>query len=287
MFGNNSTNPNNDTMIQNCPNESVSCVKWSPIEDILLVAAWDGSLGLYKDKPLTQIRVNSPILCGSWRPDGQQALVGACDNFAYLWDIQSNQTRQCALHQAAVKCCAWVDQKMIITTGWDCTIKYWDITKNTGQSEGTINLPERVYCMDFANGILAIGCADKKVRVYDVRNPTNCAKEMETTLIHQFRCLTLFPQQDGVAIGSIEGRVMIQTFNDPSKTFAYKCHRNNDNIFPVHVIKFHQFGTFFTGGGDGSIIFWDKDNKAKLGTLKSCHLPIVDADFSRQFNLLA
>jgi WD40 repeat protein len=46
--------------------------------------------------------------------------------------------------------------------------------------------------------------------------------------------------------------------------FAFKCHRDGADIYPVSSIAFHPFGTFATTGGDGTFCFWDKDARQKL-----------------------
>jgi mRNA export factor len=48
--------------------------------------------------------------------------------------------------------------------------------------------------------------------------------------------------------------------------FAFKCHRDGSDIYPVSNIAFHPFGTFATTGGDGTFCFWDKDARQKLKT---------------------
>jgi len=284
----NNNNPNNDVMVQNSPADSITAVKWSPSSNIFACTAWDGSVTLYETQPKAQQKMNAPLLCCDWRPNGSQLAVGACDNSAYIWDVQSNTQKQFAPHQASVKCIKFADQNIVITGSWDRTIKYWDLSKNPTQPVCTVNLPERVYCMDYFNGMLVVGCADKKIRVYDVRNPSNCHKEVTTTLKHQFRCISIFPDSTGFAVGSIEGRVMIHTYGNSNKTFAYKCHRDDNNIYAVHAIGFHkQIGTFFTAGSDGAVLFWDKDHKQKLKTLQKCRMPIVAADFNNDCSAIA
>jgi len=291
MFGggmSNNNNPNGDVMLQNSPGDSISAIKWSPTDNMFACTAWDGSVTLYEQQPKAQQKLSAPALCVDWRPNGKQVAVGACDNNAYLWDLQSNQQSKFAPHQASVKCIKFADNNIVITGSWDRTIRYWDLSKNPSQAICKVDVPERVYCMDYHNGMLVVGCADKKVRVYDVRNPNNCQKEVTTTLKHQYRCISIFPDSQGFAVGSIEGRVMIHTFNNSAKTFAYKCHRDDQNIYAVHAIRFHKgIGTFFTAGSDGSILFWDKDHKQKLKTLGKCRLPIVAADFNKDCSAIA
>ena len=46
---------------------------------------------------------------------------------------------------------------------------------------------------------------------------------------------------------------------DNSKNFAFKCHRENQDIYAVNCITFHPtYGTFATTGSDGTYNFWDK-----------------------------
>ena len=43
------------------------------------------------------------------------------------------------------------------------------------------------------------------------------------------------------------------------------CTRRADTVYPVNTIAFHPlFGTFATGGCDGSVCVWDGDKKKKL-----------------------
>ncbi len=52
------------------------------------------------------------------------------------------------------------------------------------------------------------------------------------------------------------------------KRYAFKCHRSNDIVYPVNAIAFHPtFGTFATGGCDGTTVTWDGLNKKKLTVL--------------------
>jgi cell cycle arrest protein BUB3 len=64
-------------------------------------------------------------------------------------------------------------------------------------------------------------------------------------------------------MGSVEGRVAVEWVDGRPldnnnttmpKDYAFKCHRRNDLVFPVNCIEFHPvYGTFATGGGDGTV----------------------------------
>jgi len=103
-------------------------------------------------------------------------------------------------------------------------------------------------------------------------------------LAYQIRSLSCFPDGSGFAAGSIEGRVSINVaseFQLPASTtakqsFAFKCHRIAlesdqrkrsdimERAYPINDISWHPNGTFLTAGGDGKIVFWDKDVKQRL-----------------------
>lgn len=115
---------------------------------------------------------------------------------------------------------------------------------------------------------------------------------MDSPLRFQTRCVSCFPDNQGFAIGSIEGRVGIQYFQEDSvsgkKNFAFKCHRENADIYAVNSIAFHPtHGTFATSGSDGTHHFWDKDSKQRLAQFKKVDAQIVSTAFNRDGNAFA
>ena len=98
--------------------------------------------------------------------------------------------------------------------------------------------------------------------------------------------LYFFVSTVGYAIGSIEGRIGLEYFsevqakaqaqqrpNSPkptnTKSFAFKCHRDNKDIFCINSIDFHRYNTFCTGGSDGVFSFWDKEARARLSSFEA------------------
>ena len=72
------------------------------------------------------------------------------------------------------------------------------------------------------------------------------------------------------------------------KKYAFKCHRVNDTVYPVNTIAFHPtFGTFATGGADGSVVTWDANNKKKLCSIAKCPTSIACLAFNHDGTQLA
>ena len=119
--------------------------------------------------------------------------------------------------------------------------------------------------------------ADTDNNAIDIASSAKILLTRDSSLKYQTRCIKFFnPNPYGIAIGSIEGRVAIEYLNDigipipddnKKKKYAFKCHRsvNNDTIYPVNDIVFHpRYGTFATGGADGTVVTWDGNNKKKM-----------------------
>ncbi len=72
------------------------------------------------------------------------------------------------------------------------------------------------------------------------------------------------------------------------KRYAFKCHRSNDIVYPVNAIAFHPtFGTFATGGCDGTIVTWDGLNKKKLTVLPKVPTSVAALAFNSDGTELA
>jgi mRNA export factor len=134
--------------------------------------------------------------------------------------------------------------------------------------------------MDVRGAAMVVGTADRKLSVYDLSQGANFAviNQYDSPLNYQTRCVRIFSDVSGFAIGCIEGRVAIENFRELGKkstqyeksaNFVFKCHRNkaqdkSSDIFPVNDISFTHLNTFSTVGSDGVINFWDKDERHRL-----------------------
>eukprot|EP01095_Lingulamoeba_sp_RSL-Kostka_P011292 TRINITY_DN4257_c0_g1_i1.p1 TRINITY_DN4257_c0_g1~~TRINITY_DN4257_c0_g1_i1.p1 ORF type:complete len:352 (+),score=112.35 TRINITY_DN4257_c0_g1_i1:95-1150(+) len=282
-FGNNNNrnNPNNDSVIQNALNDSISSISWSPNSNFFVASDWGGTVRCWQvdgnsceseAKAEKMHNDGIPILDTAWTGDGKNVFTAGCDNQVLHWELGSNTMNQIAEHDAPVKCVEWIEEMNLLVTGsWDKTIRYWDVRQNN--CAHTQNVPDKVYSMDVRHPVLAVATAKKKIEIYDLVSPDKPFRQSNSSLKHQSRCIAIFPDQSGYALGSIEGRVAINHIVDNlrDKDFAFKCHRQNGkagkgcDIYSVNVLAFHnQFGTFATCGADGEFNFWDKDSKQRL-----------------------
>ncbi|ODV95329.1 hypothetical protein PACTADRAFT_50064 [Pachysolen tannophilus NRRL Y-2460] len=241
----------------------------------------------------------APVLSTRWSADGTKVISGGCDKAVRLYDIQSGQQQQIGIHDAPVKSVRYVEvtnsnQPVVVSGSWDKTLKYWDM--RTPQPIATINLPERVYAMDSSQKLLVVGTAERHVIIIDLNNPQAIFKQTMSPLKWQTRTICCYPQGNGYALGSIEGRCAIQYVDEQDEAnkagFSFKCHRDikqrESIIYSLNSISFHPiYGTFCTASSDGTFNFWDKDARHRLKGFPNCKATISTTAFNRNGSIFA
>mmetsp|Transcript_20796 Transcript_20796/g.58572 ORF Transcript_20796/g.58572 Transcript_20796/m.58572 type:complete len:360 (-) Transcript_20796:41-1120(-) len=288
-------NTNQSAVVPEPPSDGVSCLTWSPAQNILAAGSWDKSVRVWEVSPngiapRMAYQHEAPVLCCGFSRDGQRLVSGGADGKVKMKVLQTQQEQQIGQHDSAVKEVFVVDDmNMVISGSWDKTLRFWNCQQPTPIA--TLQLPERCYSMDMKWPLLVVGCAERHLLVYNLQtiqqNPAPY-KQGQTALKMQTRTVCCFPDRTGYAVGSIEGRCSIAYIEDTSKNFAFKCHRSNEEIFAVNTIDFHPtMGTFATGGGDGTFIFWDKENRQRLKQFNSCNYPVTAGKFNAVGDLFA
>lgn len=152
---------------------------------------------LYKSSP----ECSSLAVLVYFFQDGNKIISCGADKAARLYDVSTGQQSQVAAHDAPIKNLRWIDQNggILATGSWDKTVKvsnsseasaekhgkrsltlfhcrprlqYWDLRQS--QPIATAQLAERCYTMDFAWPYLVVGCAERKIQVFDLsQNPSN------------------------------------------------------------------------------------------------------------------
>ncbi|CAM9478127.1 unnamed protein product [Chrysoparadoxa australica] len=299
-----------DYQIPSPPSDGVSSLTFSPQGNLLVAGSWDSNVRCWEVNaqqgqaaPKAETKHDGPVLCTSFSGDGQTVFSGGCDKVIKMWNLgqAGSPAQTIGQHDAPVRCVHFVPEMNLLASGsWDETVKFWDARQP--QPTHTIKLPDRCYAMDVRGPMMVVATARRNILVYNLGN--NCALESQSmsTLKYQTRCVSIFPDQTGFAVGSIEGRVSIEYFNElrtpgnpppDKKQFAFKCHRENTNIkdqaqvFAVNDISFHPYGTFATAGADGTFHFWDKDSRQRLKAFPKVNNTISCATFNPQGNLFA
>lgn len=203
------------------PPECISSLAFSPVADHLAVGSWGPDVRIYDIglQGQSQGRALAPhpgtVLDLCWTKDGTKVISGGTDNTARMFDLISGTSTQVGQHDGPIKCvrCFDMPQGVILATGsWDKKLKYWDLRSPVPLA--TVELKERCYTMDVRNQVLAVGTAGRHIQIFNLSNPMTPFKTVPSPLKWQTRTIAMFPDADGYALGSIEGRVAIQNINE-------------------------------------------------------------------------
>ncbi|RHY44832.1 hypothetical protein DYB26_011103 [Aphanomyces astaci] len=269
-----STAPVEEVHLQPSPSDGISCVRFSPdASDWLLASSWDKSLRLY-DVPSNRLRlkvdVDHALLACSFGATRTQAFSGGVGGLVGYHDLEvANSTTKLGSHDKAaahIRYSAATGQ--VFSGSWDGTVSAWDPRSTTQTTH--LKQSGKVYAMSTKENLLVVGLSTKRISLYDIRRASAPIQDIDSPLKYQIRCIELFPDAQGYAIGSTEGRVALEYVDAARKGYAFKCHREKISdsetyVFPINAIAFHpRFGTFATGGCDGMINVWDGENKKRI-----------------------
>jgi mRNA export factor len=266
----------NDCNVPQAGNDGISSLNWSSSANFLISTNWDSGVrcwevqeqgGQIRASPKAQVNHegNAPVLDSCMSADGSTVFSAGADKAVRMWRLgetpPNNLATQIGAHDAPVKAVAFIpSSNLVVSGGWDRQLKFWDLRSPT--PVGALEMPERVYDLDVRGNLMVVVTAARHVVTFNVggAQPVEHSRK-ESPLKHQTRCVSVFPDQTGFAVGGIEGRVGVQYVHKvPNKdNFAFKCHRQDSNVFSVNAMAFNNtYGTFATVGSDGVVNFWDK-----------------------------
>lgn len=289
-----------ETELHQPPTDGISSLAFANTSDMLLVASWDKAVRMY-DARKNQLRFKyehkAAVLDCTFSHDDSLGFSGGLDRNVVMVDFKSGQQTILGTHEKPVKCVEFhADTGLCISGSWDETVQTWDPRASKALA-GTINAGGKVYAMDISSQRLVVGTSANQVLVYDMRNLMAPEQTRQSPLDHQIRAIRCFPNNEGFALSSVEGKVAIEYFDLSAKTqkrkYAFKCHRKvlpdqTQMLYPVNAIAYHPtFGTFATGGCDNVVNMWDGENKKRICQYPAYPSSVAALDFNHDGSLLA
>eukprot|EP00917_Polyrhabdina_sp_WS-2016_P000213 GHVP01000408.1.p1 GENE.GHVP01000408.1~~GHVP01000408.1.p1 ORF type:complete len:338 (+),score=52.24 GHVP01000408.1:758-1771(+) len=285
-----------DTEILPAMNDTVSELSSSSTSDLLAASTWSGLLRVYEVNQAggsvqrIEQAYSQPVLTCQFSPDGSKIASAGAEKTVKLIDIATSQTHEIPEgHTSPIRCLKWFDSNIIITGGWDRSIRYWDL--RTNGKIGEVALPDRCYAMDTKNGLFAVATAERHICLFNMQDPFKIYKQTESPLKWQTKSISCFNNGRGYIIGSIEGRCQIVDIdpNSPSSnTYPFRCHRIVNDVYPVNSIITvpGRDGIALTGGADGSIGVWNYSTRTKIKELKGLNYPVTSMCFNKSVEKL-
>lgn len=264
------------------PTDSVSCIAFNLENTHFAVASWDGSLRVYRLPYYASPGSNCTF--EKAYPLGKPVISCCYFNgmlFAGLVDgslvaVESGNTIKA--HESIIKGIQNYNNQFFVTGSFDGTLKFWDF--KSPSPIHSISLPAKVYSMELKDSFLVVALSDKTIITYDMKN-VNQPTVFPTKMLYSLRCVACHKDSDSFATGSVEAKVEVFSRSCPSKKLAFRCHRVDNKLYSVNVIRFYPNDSdlIVTGGADGSLVWFDRMNRSKLFT-KDFGIPITAGEFS-------
>ncbi|CAI2374228.1 unnamed protein product [Moneuplotes crassus] len=313
----NKTTEKEDQYCEKGPEDTISKIQFSNVTRLeenprfISCSSWDNMIKVWElDKSYLKIDIkhvgetsmDAPVLSHCWDPENA-VLFGACaDNKVKMWDVGKDTITQVAEHDYCANNVFYCfENNILITTGWDGHIKFWDLKDNKPVFDIDLS-PLKIWTASYQYPCL-VGClSDNTIFAYHMdhitkKNQSKPDLETDSPLKFQTRSVEAFPDGDGYIVTSIEGRCGVKNIDwnyisrKQSEDFNFKCHRKNNtanDVYPVHQVSFnYKFKTFATCGGDGTYTIWDKDKRKRLKISGGCDSPITAVKMSPNGGMLA
>ncbi|CAK9308587.1 unnamed protein product [Citrullus colocynthis] len=277
--------------------EAISRLQFAPQSNNLLVSSWDSSLRLY-DVANSILRLETPseaALLDCCFQDESLAYSAGSDGFIRRYELQSGIFETVGKHDDSVTHIRYSDRTcQIVTAGLDGKIQLWDSRKEKSLSF-VRNIGSDVVSMSLSgfNLIVASGAC---VYVLDLRNLEKSIQLKDSYMKVPVACVSSVPYGEGVAVGSVDGRVALDIAcldQTDDIRYIFRCHpkskaaRNhlesvNDIVFnPIH------HGAFATGDNAGFVGIWDFQRKTRILELPRFPNSVASLSFNRGGELLA
>lgn len=274
-------------------NEVLSVVKFLK-DDILLSSYYNNNVEL---RSIVQEpdSLSAPVLANIVAPDviscvqqteSNSILVGLNDGTLRYLDLENTKVSEPILQASdegvGINFCKKIENNMIVASSYEGSI--WLVDPRSPAKLFRYNTSGRIFALDTTSRYVTLGKSGQEVEIFDIRRLDSSLMVRLTGLRYQITSLKTFPDGEGYAIGSIDGRISIDAFNelqDASKRkFAFKCHRQKDSasgvdhVYPVTALTFHpKYDTLFTSGGDGHVCIWDWGRRKRVKQLPSAPAP--------------
>eukprot|EP00903_Cladosiphon_okamuranus_P014161 g13160.t1 len=285
----------NEILLNDPPTDGISSVCFAPASDLLLASSWDSTLRLYDARQNLSKRVipsKMAQLDCCFKDSAATGFCGGLDKQVKQVDLETGTVTALGSHDKPVRCVEYnASTGTLLSGGWDSKLNSWDPRSKQALVQSR-QAPGKVFTMSVSDRRAVIGTSNRHIWVYDMRSLAEPEQRRLSSLKFQTRCVRVFPDQEGYAVGSVEGRVAVEYFDTSRESqdnkYAFKCHRKGDKVFPVNAMAFHPtYGTFATGGCDNMVNIWDGKNKKRLWQSNAYSTGIASLAFNHDGTRLA
>ncbi|KAF6171752.1 hypothetical protein GIB67_007273 [Kingdonia uniflora] len=200
--------------LENPFGDAISRVRFAPQSNNLLISSWDSTLRLY-DVDTSLLRLESPMevaLLGCCFKDESIAFSIGADCCVRRHDFHSGICSTVGNHDDLATCVEYSEEtSQTISAGLDKKIMSWDMRLKNG-IRNSKDVGGEVESMSLF-GIYLLVAIGASVYKYDLRKLEAPMHKEESSMDYRIGCVRSFPNCEGYAVGSIDGRVSLEFLN--------------------------------------------------------------------------
>ncbi|KAK4041158.1 WD40-repeat-containing domain protein [Parachaetomium inaequale] len=302
------------------PKDAISSLVFSPFASRrMLVSSWDKNVYLYEVADGAEeanlvgtFTHRAPVMDVCFGADDNEAFLAGMDHQVNRLNLTTGEQTVMSTHGAPVRCVVYSSEhSLLISASWDSTLHVHS-TRNPSQKPLSIPLPGKPHALAASPTKLVVAMTARLVHIYDLptltstlsspnpQQPPQPWQQRESSLKFLTRAVACMPNDAGYSTSSIEGRVAVEWFEDSAESqarkYAFKCHRQaapeeeggGDVVYPVNALAFHPvYGTFASGGGDGTVALWDAEAKRRMRQYQKFPESVAALAFSSDGRFLA
>lgn len=245
---------------------------FSPVSDVFLACTFAQRASLHlcdanaSVTPVASFATPGAVMSAAYTARGP-AYGGLQDGSVCAFDFENMKLQPLAPRRGSAVTQLAAADGVLVAASLDGLLRFID--PRTQQADETPT-PHKTFAMDVTGHLVTLGQALRHVAVYDVRNRSRPVHSRLSGLKYQTSAIRNLPGGDGYVLASVDGRVSVEYFERTSDNYAFRCHRERDElhtetVHPVSALLFHHtHKTLLTGGGDGQVVVWNWHQRRKM-----------------------
>lgn len=188
------------------------------------------------------VKAKNPLTKCVWSQDCQAIYVGDITGLIQAFNVQTQQFVDIGKHTAAISALHIVPgQNIVISAAFENNIHFWQ--PGNPAPAFTIDIGNKVFCSDFANPILIVGCGNEKIGIIDITNPNNktILESVDLGKNSLLQSCAINKTCDTIGLSTFDGRSNISSIvKAPNGTYSqviFNFILENNHYFQVTQIR--------------------------------------------------
>ena len=261
-------------------NQGYIQIDYHPGDSLIAYTYQEGSVILKNvyNKNTKELPHNQTTTFMEFSPEGKLLLIGSADNSAIIWNMNGHRAYTLLGHINDVTGGFFLNEKEVMTTSLDGTVKKWDLTETDDHSLIGHSGPVTYLDID-SSGNLLVSCGfDKTLRIWDIAKRKEIDRLMVPEDAKGIRYVTFINEREVLAIGWA-GQAFVYNL-ETRKRVNFVGHRDAiewaTNIGDITI----------TASKDSTIRFWNK-NGVCIDTINPSNSELLSLDVSPADSLIA